>query len=144
LEFLDNYGLYTRPSPDDKEDANVGVCVFPDEVLEPTKYSEGAGHTVAVNAYERDPQARRDCIRHYGADCCICGFNFGATYGEDGEGYIHVHHLVPLSEIGEEYIVDPIKDLRPVCPNCHAALHLGGTCRTIEELQALVERHGGT
>jgi predicted HNH restriction endonuclease len=55
-----------------------------------------------------------------------------------------VHHLVPLSEIGEEYIVDPIKDLRPVCPNCHAALHLGGTCRTIEELQALVERHGGT
>ena len=30
---------------------------------------------------------------------------------------IQVHHLVPLSAIGKKYRVDPIRDLRPVCPN---------------------------
>src|ERR1043166_6837191 len=29
-----------------------------------------------------------------------------------------VLHLQPLSGISEEYEVDPIADLRPVCPNC--------------------------
>ncbi len=41
-------------------------------------------------------------------------------YGELGEGVIHVHHLKELRSLGEEYQVDPIEDLRPVCPNCHA------------------------
>lgn len=45
------------------------------------------------------------------------------VYGEIGRGFIHVHHKVPLSSIGKEYELDPIKDLVPVCPNCHAMLH---------------------
>ena len=53
--------------------------------------------------------------------------------------YIHVHHLYPLSEAGEEHEVDPATDLRPVCPNCHAVLHLNGRCRTIEEVRQLLE-----
>lgn len=48
-----------------------------------------------------------------------------------------------MSEIGMEYEVDPIADLRPVCPNCHAVLHLGGECRGIEEVRQLL-RHGTT
>lgn len=31
--------------------------------------------------------------------------------------------LLPISEIGEKYVVDPVRDLIPVCPNCHAAIH---------------------
>jgi len=95
----------------------------PEEIVESTGLSEGALRTITVNAYERNPEARRLCIEHYGAICSICGFKFGAVSGEAFEDFIHVHHLRPLSEIGLQYVVDPIKDLRPVCPNCHAVLH---------------------
>ena len=55
--------------------------------------------------------------------CSICGFDFEKNYGELGKGFIHVHHIVPVSKIGPNYIIDPVKDLIPVCPNCHAMLH---------------------
>ena len=96
---------------------------LPSEVVAPARYIEGALRTISVNAYERNPTARRACTNHWGLDCAICGFNFGAVYGELGEGFIHVHHLRDLATIGEEYEVDPIADLQPVCPNCHAMLH---------------------
>lgn len=113
---------------------------LPEEVAVPSLYVEGACRRVSVNAYERDENARRRCIEHHGTQCCICGFSFGAVYGEEAGGYIHVHHLRPLAEIHREYVVDPVEDLRPVCPNCHAVLHLGGRCRTIEEVQQLLEQ----
>jgi 5-methylcytosine-specific restriction protein A len=47
---------------------------------------------------------------------------------------------VPISTIGEEYQLDPVKDLVPVCPNCHAMLHRGidGKVLTVEELKVLI------
>ncbi|HHO0788469.1 HNH endonuclease [Aeromonas allosaccharophila] len=63
--------------------------------------------------------------------------DFGEKYGELGKGFIHVHHMMPLSEIGEEYVVDPIKDLIPVCPNCHAMLHRRNPPLTIDDLRKL-------
>lgn len=96
---------------------------LPDEVLAEEKYIEGAVKKIRVVAYERDKKARQACIEHYGAICCVCGLDFETQYGEIGKGYIHVHHLIPLSRIKQEYKVDPIKDLRPVCPNCHAMIH---------------------
>jgi predicted HNH restriction endonuclease len=38
----------------------------------------------------------------YGPTCVACGFNFKATYGSFAEGFIHVHHVRQLSEIGAE------------------------------------------
>jgi predicted HNH restriction endonuclease len=111
---------------------------FPEEYREPEVITEGAVHRVLVNAYERSPEARRKCIEHHGAACSVCGMTFGSVYGEMADGFIHVHHLKPLSEIGEEYEVDPVADLRPVCPNCHAVIHLGNASRTIEEVRQLV------
>jgi 5-methylcytosine-specific restriction protein A len=63
-------------------------------------------------------------------------------YGEIGRGFIHVHHVVPISSIGESYKVDPAKDLVPVCPNCHAMLHRGkgGKVLTVEELRAKIKK----
>ncbi len=74
-------------------------CI-PEEIHHPDGLFEGAVRIVAVNAYERNPEARRLCIEHHGTACCICGFSFGAVYGKVAEGYIHVHHLHPLSEVG--------------------------------------------
>lgn len=118
--------------------------VSPDEVLGSELLVEGAINRITVNAYERNPEARFRCITAHGSVCCICGFNFGAEYGPDAEGYIHVHHIRPLSEVGGEYVVDPIEDLRPVCPNCHAVLHLGERCRSIEEVCQLRARQKKT
>lgn len=99
---------------------------------------EGAVCQVTVNAYERNREARERCLEEHGTDCSVCGFSFGATYGKDAEGYIHVHHLVPLSMRGGEHQVDGAADLTPVCPNCHAVIHLGGGCRGIEEVKSMI------
>ncbi len=109
--------------------------VYPDEPNDPSQYVEGAVKKVQVNAYERDSRARSACIRHYGYDCSVCGMNFENKYGEIGKGFIHVHHLVPLATVGREYRIDPIADLRPVCPNCHAMLHTNDPPLSIEELR---------
>lgn len=108
---------------------------LPEEVSEQETFTEGAVKTITINAYERDPEARQKCVDHYGYVCVVCSFEFEKIYGELGKSFIHVHHLKPLGEIGEAYEVDPVKDLRPVCPNCHAMLHRKKTALSIEELK---------
>jgi len=111
---------------------------FPDEVDAVQTFREGAVRQVSVNAYEREPKARQKCIDYYGSSCYICDFDFGKTFGQPGKGFIHVHHLKPLSEIAEEYEIDPIKDLRPVCPNCHAMIHRRSPPFSLEEIEMLL------
>ncbi|MBR4501307.1 MAG: HNH endonuclease [Clostridia bacterium] len=84
---------------------------------------EGKETNIRANRFERSAEARKKCIAHYGTACQICGFDFGKAYGPDFAGRIEVHHIIPLSEIREDYVVDPITDLIPVCSNCHTALH---------------------
>lgn len=120
-----------------------GSLPYPDELPDGSTFSEGSKKQVTVNAYERDQEARARCIEKWGHSCSVCGFHFQYFYGELGKGYIHVHHLKPLAEIGEEYKVDPIVDLRPVCPNCHAMLHRRKPVLSIEELKSLVSTYGG-
>ena len=94
--------------------------------------------TVVVNKYERNAAARAACIAHYGAKCRVCDFDFATHYGADFDGFIHVHHLCPLASIGTEYEINPIADLRPVCPNCHAVIHSKNPCYTIEATRQLI------
>ncbi|HEX2879806.1 MAG TPA: HNH endonuclease [Polyangiaceae bacterium] len=101
-------------------------------------FVEGSLQRAVVNRYERSRPARLQCIEHYTPVCWVCTFSFSRTYGPDFAGFIHVHHVVPLAQRGEEYQLDPILDLRPVCPNCHAALHYGDL--SIEELRARLGR----
>lgn len=103
-------------------------------------YIEGATRRILVNAYERNNAARQACIDNYGPTCTVCGFDFIKRYGSIGRGFIHVHHLKQLSEIGRRYRLDPIQDLRPVCPNCHAMLHTRLPSYSIEELKAMLRR----
>lgn len=116
-----------------------GELGYPDEVGTgaTSDYVEGAVKQILVNAYERNPKARRACIDHYGLNCIVCDFNFQAKYGVIGRNFIHVHHLIPLAIRDSQYQVDPIKDLRPVCPNCHAMLHASDPPFSIEEIQEL-------
>ena len=109
--------------------------LLPEEIDSPDRYLEGASKTVSVNTYERNSEARGKCIEHYGLKCSVCSFDFEEKYGDLGEGYIHVHHIIPLSEIGGEYNLNPIEDLRPVCPNCHAIIHRTQPALSIDQLK---------
>ncbi len=110
-----------------------GRTFFPDEVPTSTLLTEGATRFVSINVYERNSSARSACIAHYGGRCQVCDMDFEVRYGDIGRGFIHVHHLKQLSAIRAEYVVDPIRDLRPVCPNCHAMLHQSEPPLTITE-----------
>jgi 5-methylcytosine-specific restriction protein A len=117
------------------------ITPLPDEIPHKGTFSEGAKITVIINAYERSAKARAACVAHHGFACAICGFKFQDMYGDLGVGFIHVHHLVPIGTIREEYQVDPIADLVPVCPNCHSMIHIVEPPLTVNQLkQHLVEK----
>lgn len=106
-----------------------------DELKKDNVYYEGGIEQVIINKYSRSTLARQKCIEKYGTKCSVCGFDFEKQYGALGKGFIHVHHLVPISSIKgmKEITCD---DLRPVCPNCHAMLHKGKL--SIEELKRII------
>jgi predicted HNH restriction endonuclease len=99
--------------------------------------AEGLVKRVSVNVFERNRQLRNQCINLYGTDCVVCAFNFVNTYGIRGDGFIEVHHIVPLSEIRQTYTATP-SDLRPVCSNCHSMIHRFKPFLTIGEITDLV------
>ncbi|MEO3736813.1 HNH endonuclease [Shewanella baltica] len=119
---------------------SVAKVAYSDEVPERlTSFIEDGVKQVIINAYERDPKARTACIEKYSATCQVCDFNFETKYGEIGKGFINVHHKVDIAIIGKSYQVDPVNDLIPVCPNCHAMLHTEKPAMDIEKLKQLID-----
>lgn len=115
---------------------NIRLNPYAQSDNEETKtYTEGTANQIIQTRYERNPYARVACINHYGYSCSVCEFDFEKRFGELGKNFIHVHHLTQVATVGKTYQVDPIKDLRPVCPNCHAMLHRQNPPLTIEELK---------
>ena len=113
---------------------------IPEELPYKATYVEGTSKSITVNAYERNSHARRDCLSKFGYKCAVCQFDFEETYGEIGKEYIHVHHKIPLAEIKAEYTIDPVTDLIPVCPNCHAMIHRTEPALSIEDLRSHLEK----
>lgn len=85
--------------------------------------AEGKVTQMWQNRYERNPVNRELCLSANGYKCKICGFDFEKIYGNLGRQFIHVHHIEMVSSRGGEYNLDPVNDMIPVCPNCHAMLH---------------------
>lgn len=135
-QALENLKLVSVDTDDSIERLPTETFQFDENQL----LKEGKVVQVFVNRYERNQKARQECIRHYGDKCYVCGFDFGLFYGDTAKGFIHVHHKTQLADIGEEYIVDPIKDLVPLCANCHSVIHLTNPAMTIEEVKKLVKQ----
>ena len=112
----------------------------------PEQLREGAVRETTELRRERNPVARALCIEHYRNKnngnllCTVCDFSFAVFYGPLGEGFMHVHHLDPISEARSSRIVSPEFDLVPVCPNCHSMIHRGGENRSIAEMRRIVNR----
>ncbi len=97
-------------------------------------FPEGGSKEITIRTYDRCSRAREACIAHYGYKCAACGFSFENKYGELGSEYIEVHHLRPVAEEAGSHLIDPTRDLRPVCANCHRMLHRRKPVLSIEEL----------
>lgn len=99
---------------------------------------EGSAHIVKSKRYERNPINRELCLLEKGYSCSVCGFNFEEVYGEIGKSFIHVHHSMPVHMMGDDYIVNPSKELFPICPNCHSMLHKKDPPYTVDELKSIM------
>lgn len=103
-------------------------------------YSQAASVNVRANKYERDRAARKACLEHHGARCAVCDFDFSETYGALGLGCVRVHHIVVPAAISPGYKLDPVRDLRPVCANCHYMIHRVEPHYSIEQMRDLLAR----
>ena len=100
-------------------------------------YSEGKVETALVNRYERDPRNRKVAIAKHGTRCFGCRHEMRELYGDIATGFIHIHHVRPLSRT-DGPTKPEIDDLVPLCPNCHAVVHLQSPPLSIHQLQKLV------
>jgi HNH endonuclease len=146
-EIAECFRAHALPEPEQQAAPTVhdaptipldGESLYPDELPDDKPYIEGLAQQVLVNRYERSIEARKVCIGHYKCVCQVCRVDFSERYGLLGIGFIHVHHRVPIAIIGRDYRIDPIKDLVPVCPNCHAMLHRREPPLEIEQLRGVL------
>ena len=101
---------------------------------------EGKKKQSYVTTYERRPELRKAAIAIHGFSCSVCDFNFGKFYGDYAEGYIHIHHITPVSELTEPSKVNPQTDLVPVCANCHSIIHRKkNRTLSIDELRSMIK-----
>lgn len=82
---------------------------------------------------------KKECLEYYGAICEICGFDYGYTYGEQFESKIDIHHIQATCE--EEILpdTDPIKDLIPICHNCHCIVHSKTPPYSVDEMRVMLK-----
>lgn len=153
LELLMRHGLKTAPQGpiriNEELESYLSSAfnlanneVFPEVLDSSIDIYEGLKKQISVNKYERSALARARCIEAHGCVCKVCSFSFEEKYGELGKEFIHVHHVTPIHTIGENYKIDFIKDLVPVCPNCHAMLHrkIKGRYYSVDELAWLIKK----
>ena len=93
---------------------------------------------IKINAWERDTIRREMCIKKYGMSCYVCNFNFEEKYGVLGKDYIHIHHLKPIADLDEDYMVE-VDDFRPVCSNCHSMIHRNIPPFRIDEVKLAIK-----
>ncbi|MGA4690140.1 HNH endonuclease [Rhodococcus sp. AB351] len=102
---------------------------------------EGAVKRRWAASRERDPKLRKEKIAQSMRDrgevsCEVCSFDFARMYPGHGDGYIEVHHRVPLHVSGE--VPSTLDDLILLCANCHRMIHRKKTWLTPEELREIL------
>lgn len=109
----------------------------PDTDLEVLSAHEGRLLAMLHLRRERSPKLRRaklDAVLTSGGTlaCEVCAFDFKARYGDLGEGYIEVHHTLPLHASGP--VETRLEDLALLCSNCHRMIHRARPWLTPAEL----------
>jgi predicted HNH restriction endonuclease len=83
---------------------------------------------------ERDPALIRAFKRGLSSFCCsVCNFDFKKVYGPIGEGFIEAHHVEHIGTRDDDQLTT-LRDLVPVCSNCHRMLHRRVPLYRVDEL----------
>jgi 5-methylcytosine-specific restriction endonuclease McrA len=91
---------------------------------------------VTGEAWVRDPAVRLAALRRAKGECELCSRNGFRTAA--GEIYLETHHVLPLSEGGE----DTERNVVALCANDHREAHHGEARDSIRErLRAVLARH---
>ena len=101
--------------------------------------------TKEVNYRTRSYKLRNAAIEYYKSNdkiCCqICSFDFEKVYGDLGKGFIEIHHIKPIYQFdstdNEKFMSQAIKNLIPVCSNCHRMIHRKKDIKPIELLKII-------
>ncbi len=131
LGWLDEY----------EKDHNTINLEFETSRLVDKLYREGKLVPVYVNKYERDRSLRDACLSEKKDKCLGCEINFKEAYGEDIPNIIHVHHIRPLGQIKAEEYKNPVVDLIPLCPNCHAVVHATKELMSLDQLRSRLKQN---
>lgn len=94
--------------------------------------SEGSA-TITESVKRKRSQKLRDAAIDYYQDsdgklfCTVCRFCFEDCYGSTGKGFIEIHHEKPIYQYSsggfECFIKEAIKNVKPICSNCHRMIH---------------------
>jgi 5-methylcytosine-specific restriction protein A len=121
-----------------------------DMVEEDTELAPEGRLLVRVHrSYERKPENRLKKLAAFRKAnngrifCECCGFDFEATYGDRGVGFIECHHQLALSLL-KPHQSPKLSDLRLLCSNCHRMIHVRQPWLTVEMLRALIPEPLGT
>lgn len=71
--------------------------------------------------YIRDSRVVKKVLQRAKGHCEKCNSPAPFIRKSTGEPYLEVHHIVPLSEKGD----DTIQNAMALCPNCHREVHYG-------------------
>ena len=107
-----------------------------------TIFEEGRRYPIVLEAAERNPQARAACLAHHGTTCVACGFSGALCFGPAGKDLIHVHHVKEMHTQDGRYLIDPVKELVPLCPTCHAMAHRRKPAYSVQELVHMLTQKG--
>ncbi|MFZ3088336.1 MAG: hypothetical protein WA123_09770 [Methylotenera sp.] len=104
-----------------------------------TPYYEGEEKYSYRRGYERNSQAREECLKFHNYQCKACKKSLEDIYGKVAQKVIHVHHLNPIAKSIGLREVDPRTELIPLCPNCHTIAHLRTPPYTLDEIISFIK-----
>ncbi|EOU2464866.1 HNH endonuclease [Vibrio navarrensis] len=74
-----------------------------------------------VQDYHRDPDIVAEALYRAEGFCEKCKEKAPFIKRSNGEPYLEVHHIIPLSQGG----LDSLENVISLCPNCHREIHFG-------------------
>ncbi|MDR0437966.1 MAG: HNH endonuclease [Bacteroidales bacterium] len=93
-----------------------------------------------VKTYNRNPDVVIEVLSRANGHCEYCQSPAPFKKDSDEEGFLEVHHIIPLAEGGD----DTVENAVALCPNCHRHVHYGKNSFDIEKLRKIATPYNFT